>query len=387
MKKFITITCLLPTLAGAQTLLTDHADITFSYDGAGWQSELRHGGTFDDPNTSTPLDQAALPAADLPFDSGDRYEQPASSNFDFTGVPDGEPLWILPRTDRGYTWPGFRNSQATSIFRSYDPQDSRVDKIAPLDPDEKWVTIQLLEVNYIGQSPSAHFSLWQIQDGIIKWMSTYENGIDASDVYYLKEQAHTHLDWGFSALGIYRISFAASATLDASGQVVTSSPSIVTFAIGSLATWQADHYTGAELENTSLSGPFSDSDKDGLQLILEYAFNLKPTTADAYALTPTTGTSGLPIPAVLAVNDSQFLQLEFIRRKSSTNPQITYTPQFSGTLNPASWTSGTKTSETSIDSTWERVIYTDSAAVSSNGQRFARVVVTLQESIDYKKVE
>ncbi len=394
-KLFIITVGMLLALSGvnAQTLITGHVDITFTYAASTWQSEFRHGGTPDDPTVSTPIDQAALPAIDQPYISsnpasgGDRRTQPNGTRLDFTGVPDGEPVWAFLQSNPADTWPGFRNSQPASTFKSYDPGDERVDVLAPTAPSQPWLKVALKNVTYIGQSPSAEFSMWQVIGSgqgtvFLQWMSTFENGIDATDCYYFLEQAHTHINWGFSQLGIYRITLEATATL-LNGTVVTSSPNIVTFAIGTLATYQADHYSGSELENLSLSGPLSDSDQDGLELILEYAFNLVPTLADAKTMVPSTGTSGLPVASVHTDNTSNYLRLEFIRRKSSTNPQITYTPEFADTPDAESWSSGVMTSQSSIDSTWERVVYTDSVAGSPNSPRFGRVRVNLLEKIAY----
>lgn len=367
------------TPAAAQSLLTDHTDITFQFNPATatWSAELRHGGTFDNPDTASPLDLAALPAEDQPFSQGDRYVQPTAASFDFTGVPDGDPLWILPQTDRGYTWPGLRNDQTPGTFQAYNPGDPRVTATP-----QHWVSIRLVDVTYIGQSASAEFSAWQFQGAPIVWMAT-SDGITPDDRYYLLENAHSHLNWGFSALGIYRVGLEAEAILDATGQTVTSATHTVTFAIGTLATWQASHYSGPDLEDPATSGLSSDSDRDGLPLVLEYAFNLTPTIADSRTLTPGTGTAGLPTARIHSSGGMDYLEIEFIRRKTTTNPQITYTPEFNDTPDAAGWSASGTTQTTSIDPTWERVIVTDSQPINTNDSRFARVRVTIQPKGSY----
>ena len=42
------------------------------------------------------------------------------------------------------------------------------------------------------------------------------------------------------------------------------------------ATWQASHFTGAELGDASISGPDGDANGDGFVNLLAYAFNLDP---------------------------------------------------------------------------------------------------------------
>jgi len=69
------------------------------------------------------------------------------------------------------------------------------------------------------------------------------------------------------------------------------------------------------------------------------------------------------------------LSLEFLRRKVSGNPGITYTPQFSNDLGAWGDFTGSPTSVTDIGdgSTWERVVIDDPVGGTT---RFARVQVT-----------
>ncbi|MEI6569100.1 MAG: hypothetical protein WCR20_20640, partial [Verrucomicrobiota bacterium] len=65
------------------------------------------------------------------------------------------------------------------------------------------------------------------------------------------------------------------------------------------------------------------------------------------------------------------LRVEYLRRKASTNPCITYTAQFSS--DNSSWVDYTGTATvTSIDGTWERVVVDDP---SPGTKRFSRVKV------------
>jgi hypothetical protein len=62
--------------------------------------------------------------------------------------------------------------------------------------------------------------------------------------------------------------------------------------------------------------------------------------------------------------------------KASSNPGITYTPQFSSTLQASGWSAitGPETVQ-SIDTEWERVVIEDSAGTGLPN-RFGRVRVT-----------
>ncbi|MCX6873864.1 MAG: choice-of-anchor D domain-containing protein, partial [Verrucomicrobia bacterium] len=112
---------------------------------------------------------------------------------------------------------------------------------------------------------------------------------------------------------------------------------------------------------------------DGVPNLLKFAFNLDPTQADVRKLSVGADEmAGLPGETWV----DGVLRIEFIRRKACTNPGITYTPQFSSSVDL--WTDFTGTPVvTSIDSTWERVVIEDAPPVGST-QRFGHLkVVTI----------
>ena len=118
---------------------------------------------------------------------------------------------------------------------------------------------------------------------------------------------------------------------------------------------------------------------DGVANLLKYAFNMIGTgTGQAASLAtpnsavlPPAGDAGLPFGTL--ENGSGKLTITYIRRKSASNPGISYAVQFSDTL--ATWDINPAAAESSIslDATFERVTVTDSAAPAS---RFVRVKVT-----------
>ena len=77
----------------------------------------------------------------------------------------------------------------------------------------------------------------------------------------------------------------------------------------------------------------------------------------------------------------QVFSIQYLRRKASTNPGLTYTPQFCSSLTdsgPAGWTTATGMETVqSIDSEWERVTVEENA--SGNPKRFGRVKVVSGE--------
>ena len=117
------------------------------------------------------------------------------------------------------------------------------------------------------------------------------------------------------------------------------------------------------------SGADQSPQGDGVTNLEKFAFNLNPLISDTRHLTVGGGgTAGLPG----GVLSGAVLRLEFLRRKASTSPGITYTAQFGSDL--AGWTDipvGTPPG-TSIDATWERVTVDDP---TGGATRFGRVTV------------
>lgn len=113
---------------------------------------------------------------------------------------------------------------------------------------------------------------------------------------------------------------------------------------------------------------------DGITNLLKYAFNLAPNPGDLlkanYQILTLNGTAGLPF----ITRDTQGrLVIEFIRRKASSNPGITYTVETGTDLGGWNGLDLSNVSVVSLDSIWERVTVTD-PTVSTN--RFGRVRVS-----------
>jgi hypothetical protein len=109
---------------------------------------------------------------------------------------------------------------------------------------------------------------------------------------------------------------------------------------------------------------------DGVSNLEKFAFNLDASKADVRRLVVGGGgLTGLPGTTLIA---GPTLRLEYLRRKASSNPGITYVAQFGSDL--TGWVPATGT-PTSIDDTWERVVVDDAPPVGST-KRFGRVVVS-----------
>lgn len=118
---------------------------------------------------------------------------------------------------------------------------------------------------------------------------------------------------------------------------------------------------------------------DDVKNLTKYAFNMlgAGTGQAANLATPNVsvvgalGSAGLPR---ISVDGTGKLQITYIRRKSSSNSGITYTPQFGSSLSDFATNPSAVESPVSIDSVFERVTVTDS--VLPPGKRFARVRIS-----------
>ncbi|RYD31110.1 MAG: hypothetical protein EOP87_15365 [Verrucomicrobiaceae bacterium] len=116
----------------------------------------------------------------------------------------------------------------------------------------------------------------------------------------------------------------------------------------------------------------SDTDKDGIPALIEYAFNLDMRSPDAgLRLGGEGSTAGLPL--VTAIRDAagnRRLRMEYLRR---VNNRLTYIPQFATGLGESDWSDASAVPETvRVSPGWERCVVEDEAGSSI---RFGRVKV------------
>jgi len=109
---------------------------------------------------------------------------------------------------------------------------------------------------------------------------------------------------------------------------------------------------------------------DGVTNLQKFAFNMDASKADLRRLV--VGAGGLAGLPGTEVASGPVLRMEYIRRKASTNPGITYTAQLGSDL--TGWTTVAGVA-TSIDGTWERVLVTDPPPAGA-AKRFGRLKVS-----------
>jgi hypothetical protein len=134
--------------------------------------------------------------------------------------------------------------------------------------------------------------------------------------------------------------------------------------------WRKIHFN--QTANTGTAADHADPDDDGIENLLERTFNLHPTQPGRTILPANSGTAGLPRITHSIGGGGNVLTIQYLRRKSATNPDLTYTPQVSTNLTNWIAPSGIETVQ-SIDDEWERVTIQDT--VSGATKRFARVTV------------
>ena len=135
------------------------------------------------------------------------------------------------------------------------------------------------------------------------------------------------------------------------------------------ATWTTRNFTSGEQANPAISGHLADPDGDGICNLLEFGLNLDPKVNARVQMQPDTGTSGLP---AVQRNAGGNLTVEYVRRKASIAPGITYSVEFA-TDAAGAWTAVGTEVATSIDATFERVKVTDTIG---GAKRLARLKIT-----------
>lgn len=122
-------------------------------------------------------------------------------------------------------------------------------------------------------------------------------------------------------------------------------------------------------------GPEDTPQGDGVTNLMKFACNLDATIPDVRSLAVGAGdTAGLPGGARVG----GVLRLEYLRRKASTNPGITYIPQFSSDVGMWDDFSGAEqVTPVEGEPTWERVVIDD--PLSGAKARFGRLKVVLNQ--------
>ncbi len=345
--------------ASALERLAEHIDIKPSFLDDSWSWKIGTDGGDLEPR------EVFLPVRDLASPEGEKFVRPAGAQWDFLGMDAGEAVWILPQSDNSSTWPGFESNQS-DVFASYVEQDPRVVGVA-----QRWVRLGLVSVEGPGD-----FSMFQFQGGApLVWTAT-SDGITADDAFYLAAPGHSHLNWTFSAKGVYRIELNARANLGPGATNPTPDGDAVSvyFAVGSIAEWRAAQFAAESVMDESLAGPDADPEKDGRSNLLEYAFGMNPLSPDA--LRQDKDGPGDPEMMMVDSGGETYPALRFYRRVHQ-DADVEYSVEWNDDLGEPWSPGGIEHVVEVIDDQWERVIVRDTRKVE--GKRFFRVRVELAE--------
>lgn len=391
MKKQILISWMtlgwMPLSAGL-TPLGEHVDVRWTYQKTTkqWNCQALTNGQVG-ADVFWNFDTVFLPLSDKPYsatpaESGARNIQPASAAYAFTGVAPGEPLWLAVQGTPGVgeVWPGFENNQPAGTFGAFLSSDSRLSQ--PQNVAREWIKVVFKGMIYQGTGANPAFSLFTVSGGTPRpWISTADPA--TNDFFLYSAGSHNHANWGFGAMGIYRIQLAASA-FEGPGQsnpTPESPPFTLTFAVGPFAQWQASYFSGIELEDPTISGPEADPDHDGMKNLIEFGFGYHPRMGSAI---PVAAGLGLPKMDILEEGGLSYEVLEYPQRRAGDQiAPLVYTPQFSSDMNPTSWEqSGVVTSsedfppaQIALNAVWEKVTSKRLIGLVRPSRGFARVML------------
>jgi len=124
--------------------------------------------------------------------------RPAGAQWDFLGMAAGENVWILPQSsDPDLLFLGIGAEEVDpGTFDIWNPGDPRGGKNVPA----RWLRMQLTSFSGPGQ-----FSMFQGFTPTV-WMSTLAAPA-AGNYFYVVEGGHDHVNWAFSELGVYELTF------------------------------------------------------------------------------------------------------------------------------------------------------------------------------------
>ena len=361
-------------------IIEGHVDFAFCYADGEWEMGLVHevGGDPNSPADGTPKigELAPMIARDQPFPLGSRNLRPLAPAWDFLSVNADRPYWFFPESNWVGVYPGFNVCDIEDAV-SYLETDPRV------NASGQWTTVSLRHVDYRGQLPSGgKFSLWT-NDSFGQptvWMASGQNGIDSSDKYFVLAGDHAHPNMGFSALGLYAVTFDLT-FYEGPGKTnpITSPLAVYYFAVGTYWQWIAEHFDPSFWFINGTIGENNDPDRDGIPNLVEYTCDLDPTTPDN---TPFSTPLGRGLPTISFEANSTSLLARFPSRLPSENPQTSLLIESSPSLTSASWQPSTGTTTSAPRrSGWETTSH--SVAFANPARQFLRVRVSLQTEIPY----
>jgi surface-anchored protein len=175
-----------------------HGDIGLAYDAGALELHGHlHAGALVD-GVALGADEEYAPSGFTVLVPDPSIARPAGATWDFTGTVSGSPLWFLPQSQ-----------DASKPFLGIGSEE--------LDPAD-WTGSLSITLNSV--SGPGQFSVWQngtFGDPSVR-MSTAD-GISGADQLLLSAGGHAHYNFGFTAPGLYEVTFTASGVHAVDGTV------------------------------------------------------------------------------------------------------------------------------------------------------------------------
>lgn len=315
---------------GFEPIENGHVDFSFCFENGVWKTglvwEVNGNPVVADPAAGAlrPPEQAVLIAKDQRYQPGNRVRRPSGAAWNFTGVGAGEPFWWFPQSNWNGVWPGF---SICGDCASWFEDDPRVLATGP------WKVVTLKKLRYIGKG-DGRFSMWSTGTfgDLTVWMTT-SDGVSEYDRYYVGAAGHAHPAMGFSALGLYEVTFDVTCYGGPGKENPQTSPEVsYYFAVGTHWEWIARHFQPERWWQPGYIGELDDPDEDGVPNLIEYACGLHPREPDRSETTGG-GFPGLPAPG----EHGGLISYRFPLRDPATNPQIDVVVRATDDLAAAPW--------------------------------------------------
>lgn len=208
----VAVGCALDARAGLYE--SGHGDVDIAYDAlptGEWELGFHLEGAVVDGVSGA---EGEFGAADLVVlvPASTSTTRPGGSAWDPLGVAAGEEFWFLPQS-------GTLADSLGAPFLGIATEEIGAGEFVG----------DQVSLSLIGVSGPGDFSVWQ--DGLSPtfYMSTAD-GVDAGDALSLATGTHAHFNYGFSAPGLYEVTFQASGNHAVDG-LVTSNPTVFSFQV------------------------------------------------------------------------------------------------------------------------------------------------------------
>jgi surface-anchored protein len=202
-----------------------HAHIEVNYANGTWKMDV-----LDETN------DIVYAPSDVILYVNAKARQVQPTGWKFIGAGDGNMDWQLPEEEDPtlLTIALSTENTAPGTFDTYRPNDPRISRAG------EWMKFALRDLQGPGD-----ISAWQDDQPPPSswWISSFDGGRTLDPAVYIEPGGHLHLNWGFTATGVYQVTFEASAFINGHGLPTRSDD--VTFTFGVEDTGQSPPPGGA----------------------------------------------------------------------------------------------------------------------------------------------